>query len=243
MKSIYQLSQKAKIYRQRLNSSPDVWVLAVKIHNSGDPNRLIGGVGDIAFDQNGYAWVTNNVVQGTTLSSDFILLFKPDGSPSDGSNGYLPSPIQGGGILGQGFGITVDKNGTVWSGNFGWGGVNPSSTAPGSGSISQQTAGAVPLSVPNGYYGGTYRAQSLDTDSKNNLWIASYGNNSVCVFLGGDPKQSSCFQEPQDSNTFGLAVAQDDTVWIANTGSDSTQSSVAKFKLQAPRLARSLMYR
>ena len=232
VKSIYQLSQKAKGYRQRLNSSPDVWVLAVKIHNSGDPNRLIGGVGNIAFDQNGYAWVTNNVVQGTTLSSDFILLFKPDGSPSDGSNGYLPSPIQGGGILGQGFGITVDKNGKIWSGNFGWGGVNPSSTAPGSGSITQQTAGGVPLSVPSGYYGGTYRAQSLDTDSKNNLWIASYGNSSVCVFLGGDPKQSSCFQQPQDSNTFGLGVAQDDTVWIANTGSYSTQSSVAKFKLQ-----------
>jgi hypothetical protein len=235
-KAIYKLSRLGSAYPGALKSSPDAWVLAVKVNNSGDPNHLIGGVGNIAFDKNGYAWVTNNVVQGTPESSNFMLLFKPDGKPSDGSDGYLPSPIQGGGILGQGFGITIDQLGSIWTGNFGWGGVNPSEAAPGSGSISKQSPTGSLLSLPNGYYSGTYRAQSLDTDSKNNLWIASYGNSSVCVFLGGEPSNSQCFAEPAGSNPFGLKVARDDTIWVANTGGgigkNTVPSSVVKFTLQ-----------
>lgn len=241
-KAIYNLSRLGSAYPGALKSSPDAWVLAVKVNNSGDPNHLIGGVGNIVFDTNGYAWVTNNVVQGTPQSSDFMLLFKPDGTPSDGSDGYLPSPIQGGGILGQGFGITIDKAGSIWTGNFGWGGVNPSEAAPGSGSISKQSPTGSVLSIPNGYYSGTYRAQSLDTDSKNNLWIASYGNSSVCVFLGGDPSSSQCFAEPAGSNPFGLKVAKDDTVWVANTGGglgkNALPSSVAKFAFDGSTITR-----
>lgn len=235
-KALYRLSRKARKYSVVLRSSPDAWVLAVKVNDSGDPDRLIGGLGNIVFDKNGYAWVTNNVVQGTTGSSNFLLLFKPDGKPSDGSDGYLPSPIQGGGILGQGFGITIDQAGAVWTGNFGWGGVNPAEAKPGSGSISKQSPTGNSLSLPNGYYGGTYRAQSLDTDSKGNLWVASYGNSNVCVFLAGDPSHSICIALPTNSNPFGLKVAPDDTVWVANTGGgvgkNKVHSSVVKFALQ-----------
>lgn len=236
VKRIFKLSRLGQAYPKALKSSPDAWVIAIKVNSSGDPSRLIGGVGNIAFDKNGYAWVTNNVVQGTTQSSDFLLLLKPDGKPSDGSDGYLPSPIQGGGILGQGFGITIDQSGSIWTGNFGWGGVNPDEAAPGSGSISKQNSTGSPLSLPNGYYGGTYRVQSLDTDSKGNLWIASYGNSSVCVFVGADPSNSLCFAEPAESNPFGLKVADDDTIWVANTGGgvgkDTVPSSVTKYALQ-----------
>jgi sugar lactone lactonase YvrE len=236
VKAIYHLSRLSHRYPMALRSTPDAWILAVKVNNSGDSNRLIAGMGNIVFDKNGYAWITNNVVQGTTGSSDFLVLLKPDGKPSDGTNGYLPSPLLGGGILGQGFGITIDSSGSVWTGNFGWGGVNPSDAPPGSGSLSLQGPNGATLSQPNGYYAGTYRAQSLDTDSKGNLWIASYGNSKVCVFLAANPANSLCFTQPTDTNPFGLKVASDDTIWVANTGGglgkNAVKSSVAKFALQ-----------
>jgi hypothetical protein len=234
--SIYRLSLLSGLYLEPLMTAPDAWTLTVKVNNSGDTNRLIAGPGNIVFDRNGYAWLTNNVVQGTTGSSDFLVLLKPNGKPSDGTAGYNASPISGGGILGQGFGITIDQNGTVWSGNFGWGGVNPTLAAPGSGSISSLSPAGFPNSLPGGFYSGTYRAQSLDTDSAGNLWIASYGNSSICVFLGGNPNQSQCFAEQMNSNPFGLKVAQDGSVWISNTGYSLGQnpvpSSVAKFLLK-----------
>ena len=49
------------------------------------------------------------------------MALKPNGQPADGSNGTPLSPLTGGGILGTGFGVTIDPQGSVWFGNFGWG--------------------------------------------------------------------------------------------------------------------------
>ena len=102
--------------------------------------KLFGGPGNLVFDANGYAWITNNVNQGTTESSETMMVLKPNGQPSDGRNGTPKSPVTGGGLLGGGYGITIDQSGFVWEGNFGWGGVEPTTPGTGNGSVSEFTS-------------------------------------------------------------------------------------------------------
>jgi streptogramin lyase len=53
-------------------------------------------------------------------------------------------------------------------------------------------------------------------DPSGNIWIASFGNDSVYVFPGGDPNHAIPFQEQGGSGPFGAALAPDGTVWISN---------------------------
>lgn len=102
----------------------DAWTMAVKVNNSGSASCPFGGPANLAFDANGYAWITNNVVQGANYSSNCLMVLKPNGQPADGLNNMPLSPITGGGIYGSAFGVAIDKLGYIWSGNFGWGIVN-----------------------------------------------------------------------------------------------------------------------
>src|SRR5438105_5888697 len=107
VEAIYSLTQLANSYEPALDTMPDAWTVTVKVNDSGDdaPENLIGGLGNIVFDARGYAWVTNNVVQGTPNSSRTMMVFKPNGKPADGTNGTPVSPVTGGGLLGGGYGI------------------------------------------------------------------------------------------------------------------------------------------
>jgi hypothetical protein len=182
--NVMQISLLAKLYSYyspALKRVPDAWTITVKVNDSGDDSssQLIGGPGNMVFDADGYAWITNNVVQGTTKSSKTMILLKPNGQPSDGSNNKSRSPLTGGGLLGGGYGITIDPQGFVWEGNFGWGGDNP--TLDGNGSISKFSPSGSPISGPLGYQGGPLRAQGMVADRSGNIWIASFANDSVCV--------------------------------------------------------------
>jgi streptogramin lyase len=160
-----------------------------------------------------------------------MVVLQADGQPSDGANGTPPSPVFGGGILGQGFGITIAPDGSIWAGNFGWGHVNPSPT--GNGSVSQFTAKGVPISGPKGYQGGPVRAQGMAFDADGNIWITSYGNDRLYVFLHGDPNNSVYFPFYSGSKPFDVAVAPDGTDWVVNGGGFKGlhPGSVAQLKL------------
>ena len=227
--ALFSLSQGSALYLPTLQHIPDAWTIAVKINDSGDDTQPIGGPGNLVFDAKGYAWSTNNVVQGTTGSAQNILVFKANGQPADGSNGSPKSPVTGGGILGGGFGICIAPDGTVWEGNFGWGGINPSPTPPGSGSISRFTPSGQPLSPPDGYYGTVDRAQGLASDANGNIWIPSYGNDSVVVFPNGDPTNPVSFQEASGSHPFDISAATDGDAWVVNSGGGNVGSSIVKF--------------
>jgi hypothetical protein len=232
---IYALTLLSDLYSPALVEIPDAWTVAVKVNDSGDDSILIGGPGNLAFDDRGYAWVTNNVIQGQTISSHFVLAFKPNGEPADGGNGTPRSPLTGGGILGTGFGVMVDPFGSVWFGNFGWGdcsGCDPS--LDGNGSMSRFTLSGAPVSQPNGYQGGPLRAQGLGTDTSGNIWISSFANDSVYVFIRGNPHQSVGFHQYDGSGPFDVAVAADGTAWVSNTGGlpfGDHPRSVAKYAL------------
>ena len=234
---IYALTLLSDLYDPPLVTIPDAWTVTVKVNDSGsdEPDSLISGPGNVAFDRRGYAWVTNNTFQGTPNSSNFNLVFKPNGQPADGRNGTPRSPLLGGGVLGGGFGVTIDPRGSAWFGNFGWGmcdGCVPS--ADGNGSISRFTLSGAPVSPPNAYQGGPVRAQGLGADAEGNIWISSYENDSVYVFLRGNPHHAVSFQQYDNSGPFDVALAADGTAWVSNSGglpSGHFPRSVAKYAL------------
>ncbi len=210
--ALYTLGRSNSAYAPGLERQPDAWTLAVKVNNSGDPTRLISGMGNIEFDDEGNAWVDNNTIAGTTKSSDFIVVFQPNGKPAPFS------PVVGGGILGTGYGVAIDAVRNVWIGNFGWGGVNPGPQGTGTGSITLVSPTGVPISVPNGIDGGTDRAQGIRIDSLNNVWVASFGNDRLVVFPNGDPSRSFFFQGPPKSAPFDIGLNPDGSAWMSYSG-------------------------
>ena len=231
---LYDLTTQSSAFAHSLQDMPDAWTLTVKVNDSGNDDYLFGGPGTIAFDSRGYAWITNNVTQGTPNSSQFGVVLKPNGQPADGINGTPQSPILGGGILGGGFGVDVAPDGKIWFGNFGWGRrrvlpilrrqwqhfrVQP-----------EREANLVPL----GTQGGPLRAQAVVADHDGNIWIASFANDRVYVFLHGDPHNSICYQEPQNSAPFGIDIAPDGSAWVSNSGGlkPGGQGSIARYKLE-----------
>jgi hypothetical protein len=229
---IYALSLQIALYAPALATVPDAWTVTVKVNDSGNDSRLIGGPGNIAFDARGYAWVTNNVLQGGPYSGDFNLVFKSNGQPADGRNGTPRSPLLGGGVLGAGYGVAIDPHGSAWFGNFGWGmcaGCDPS--PGGNGSVSRFTSTGKPVSPPDAYQGGPVRAMGMASDARGNLWIASNGNDSVYVFRNGSPQRSTGFQQYAGSQPFDLQLAADSSAWVTNGGGfDGTYpSSVARY--------------
>jgi hypothetical protein len=233
---IYTLTQLSNLYAPPLIRMPDAWTVTVKVNDSGDDAVLFGGPGNLAFDSRGYAWLTNNVPQGSTYSSYFVMVLKPNGKPADGANGTPTSPLKGGGILGTGFGVTVDPYGSAWFGNFGWGKCSycdPTPYPPGNGSVSQFTPSGAPVSGPHGYHRGPFRVQGILSDGQGNIWIASFGNDSVYVFPRGEPKQSVGFYQYPGAGPFGVAIARDGSAWFSNSGGLDGRhpSSVAKYAL------------
>lgn len=234
--AIYALTKLSNSYEPALERMPDAWTVTVKVNDTGNDLHLFAGLGNLTFDSRGYAWITNNVIQRTPYSGRFLVVLKPNGKPSDGTNGKPLSPVTGGGLLGGGFGVTVDPQGSVWASNFGWGPTDCGFCFPtpdGNGSVSKFTAAGIPLSGNEGYQGGPVRVQGMVADAEGNIWIASYGNDSLYVFLGGDPNQSVPFPEYTGSQPFAIALAADGTAWVGNSGgiNGQYQSSVAKFAL------------
>jgi hypothetical protein len=119
-------------------------------------------------------------------------------------------------------------------GNFGWGSDQSGIPAQdGNGSVSQFNALGQPISGPDGYQGGAVRAQRTVSDQENNLWIASYDNNRVVVFPDGDPTRSLWVQEMDESSPFDIAIAQDGSAWVTNSGglTPDSVSSVCNYVL------------
>jgi hypothetical protein len=90
----------------------------------------------------------------------------------------------------------------------------------------------LPISGPEGYQGGPFRAQGMVADPSGNIWIASFGNDSVFVFPAGDPNHTIQFQQYGGSGPFGAALAPDGTVWISNGLVGIKPNSLAKYQLK-----------
>jgi hypothetical protein len=232
---IFALTVLIEVYSPALVQVPDAWTIVVKVNDSGSdaPAYFFGGPGNLVFDANGYAWVTNNVTQGTPYSGQFSIVLKPDGKPADGKGGTPKSPLVGGGILGPGFGVDIAPNGNVWIGNFGWGGDDYNPSPDGNGSVSVFSKHGKPLSGALGIQGGVDRAQGVAADADGNIWICSVGNDRVVVFLKGDPNRSIYFPLLKGSAPFDVQIAADGTAWVSISGGfdPTSPSHIARFRL------------
>jgi hypothetical protein len=241
---IHRASRDLEVYRPSLERQPDAWTLAVKVNRTGGHGKrsMFGGPANIAFDRNGYAWIANNVYQGTPNSCDFSVVLRPDGSPADGTGGEPVSPVVGGGVVGPGWGIDIDRRGHVWVGSFGWG---PKDTFPTEGIASEFDASGKPLSG-DGYLAGLQRVQTIAADAENNVWMASFGDDTVTVYPRGDPEQAVSYPAPHSretapgSCTFGIAINPDGTAWVSYCGGlgwpQANPGHVARFRLEGGRL-------
>jgi hypothetical protein len=233
--AIHSLAQTLSVYEPALQQQPDAWTLVVKVNDTGSDDSLFGGPGNLSFDADGYAWITNNVVQGTPDSSLFNVVLKPNGQPADGRNGTPKSPLFGGGILGAGFGVNIAPNGKVWMGNFGWGSQDYIPSPDGNGSVTEFSKNGQPLSGSAGIQAGVDRAQGIAADKGGNVWICSFGNDRVVVFPKGNPSRAVFFQEASGSGPFDIQIGSDGTAWVTNSGGligPNDKSQVARFALQ-----------
>ena len=231
VRRIDRLTQLRHVYLPALQGTPDNWSIAVKVNDTGDDHYPFGGPGNLALDERGYAWVTNNVVQGTPTSTTAVAVLQPNGKPADGTDGAPSSPLTGAGIYGAGFGVAIDADGNGWFGNFGWGGEDY--WPPPGASLSRFSPSGAPLSA-SGEGGAVDRAQGMTTDDQGNVWVTSFGSSSVFVFPGGDPDAGLRFQGYDGSQPFDVAIAPDGAAWVTNSGGllGEFPSSVARFTFE-----------
>ena len=224
---------------------PNQWTLTLKFNRTGAKNFIFGGPGYIDFDHKGRAWIANNVRQGTDHSATFGVVLRSNGRPAKFS------PLTGGGLLGAGFGVSVDRQcKTAAFGNFGWGSTDNN---PQDGSVSLFKTDGQVLSPPNGNTeGGFKRAQGIYYDCQGNLWITGWGsqtplgppsestfdfesaNSSITVYLGGDPQQAVSYQfDNPYFGTFDVVVDDEGRAYVSNAGSleQNVNSSVYCFRL------------
>jgi len=140
-------------YQPALTVAPETWALALKYVGNG---REFDGPGAMAFDERGDVWVTNNYTFRSnhlvpTCGSDMLLKLTATGVDAPGA------PYRGkqGGLDGAGFGITLDLDGDVWVGNFGFAGSTcPDKLLPPANSVSLFSPKGEPLSPRTGFTQG-----------------------------------------------------------------------------------------
>ncbi|MGW3181842.1 NHL repeat-containing protein [Kitasatospora sp. NPDC001119] len=218
---LFALAATAPRYRPALPAAPEAWTVALRYDGNG---HELDGPGNIAFDADGNAWVSNNYRYGAdptvpVCGGDTVLKFTPDGRDAPGA------PYRGGGLYGAGFGVTVDARGSAWVANFGFQGHGcPIDPAPLERSLSQFAPDGTPLSPPEGWRAdGIVQPQGLAADRSGTVWAAGCGADSVTRVPDGDATRAREVPTPALHKPFGAAVDPAGRLWVSGNGSDSVQ--------------------
>jgi hypothetical protein len=206
--------RKPKVYGPRLGKAPSSWVLSLK-HTDGGYD----GPGRMAFDAHGNIWVSNNFQPPGTDAGLGVISLDPTGQARNGS------PVTGGGIQGNWWGIAIDRSNRVWLSNFT--GNDPNEfTSPdfkGGNATSLFTSDAQALSPATGFQQGPLQApQGIAVDQRGNVWIANHGNATVTEYPGGDPDAARVFSGGGLHNPFAVAVDGSGNVWVDNGSLDAS---------------------
>ncbi|MFJ4794157.1 NHL repeat-containing protein [Kitasatospora purpeofusca] len=219
--ALFALAQTSRSYLPALPAAPAAWTVALRYDGNG---HEIDGPGNIAFDADGNAWVTNNYRYGAdptvpVCGGRTVLKLTPTGHDAPGA------PYRGGGLYGAGFGITLDARGTAWAGNFGFQGTGcPIDPAPLERSLSQFAPDGTPLSPPEGWrQGGIAQPQGMATDRAGTVWVANCGGGSVTRIPDGDAGRAREVPTPALRKPFDTAVDPVGRLWVTGNGNDTVQ--------------------
>ena len=111
---LYSLSKNITTYKPEKNTDRGLEDWSIVLIHTGN-GKEISGPGQIAFDEKGNLYVTNNFIPGTPSPGLGLTALTPKGDD------LFSEPLTGGGIYGAGFGIGFAPNGHLWVGNFGFG--------------------------------------------------------------------------------------------------------------------------
>ena len=232
---LYEYSRNSQVYEPTPDSAPDNWTLALRYEGN---SQKLDGPGNIAFDGEGNAWVANNYTYsldplGHVCGDDHLLKFTPTGEDFPGA------PYQGGGLYGAGFGITLDHNGDVWVGNFGFTGTE-CPVPPGGNdnqellwnSVSKFSSDGNAISpdgdltvnpvIPGGYLSDEdARPQGMVSDKKGNVWVANCESASITKFVNGNPKQRKIYSNFGLDKPFDIAIDPMGNAWVTSNDNHS----------------------
>jgi streptogramin lyase len=204
--------RKARAYRPTLAVAPSSWVLTLK-----HTDAQYDGPGRMAFDSGGNIWVTNNFQPPGTAAGPYAIALDPTGRPRS------ITPVRGGGILGNWWGIAIDRMDRVWLSNFT--GDDPaefySPDFKGGNAASLFTADGQAV-YANGVTAGNLQApQGIAVDQSENVWIANHGGNSVTMYPDGDPNQARVISGGGLFKPFTVAIDAQGNAWVDNGAIDA----------------------
>jgi streptogramin lyase len=212
-----------KRYRQvahipYLNFAPSAWTLSLVYSGGG-----YSGVGGIAIDGEGNMWANDNFLVGsqTTIFAQFgggVSKFAPNGKPlSPMITGFL-----GGGVDSAGWGIAISADDKVWVTSLTGSNI----------SVFDRKTGQ-PLSPETGYDFGRKlgQMQGVIVTPSGDLWAVDNGHSQIVYLPQGDASKGRILgrtvnDKPVDGALqvkapFGLAIDQQDRIWVANSGSNT----------------------
>lgn len=211
-----------QVYAPALGSAPDAWTLALRYVGNG---HELDGPGNLAFDAEGNAWVTNNYQfdpdpRASVCGDTKVVKLTPTGQDAPGA------PYRGGGLYGAGFGITVDPAGRAWIANFGFQGsqcpLDPSRLYR---SVSEFGPRGTALSPRFGWrFGGIVQPQGTVSDRRGDIWIANCGGRDVVEYPHGRPELARTVTPPAILplvKPFDIAVDPWGRKWVTDNGGDS----------------------
>lgn len=230
---IFALSQASPAHYLGLTARPTNWLLFLKVtggtYSDQTPSNLVSGVGNIAFDALGYAWANDNYepqYPGQPACAGLRLIkFAPSAQVVPGA------PYFGGGLSGAGFGITLDLEGNIWTGNFGFQDppcIGTPQEAPHN-SVSVFQPDGTPISPSTGFTQGNISwPQGTSSDRAGNIWVANCGNDTVTKIPNGDPSQAINIPlgtlapgALPNLKPFGTVVDLDGNVWVTTNKGNS----------------------
>ncbi|MER7755290.1 NHL repeat-containing protein [Kitasatospora sp. NPDC097643] len=219
--ALFALAATTPSYRPALPAAPDAWTVALRYDGNG---HELDGPGNLAFDADGNVWVSNNYRFGADPTEPVcggraVLKFTPTGQDAPGA------PYGGGGLYGAGFGITVDRHGDAWVGNFGFQGSGcPLDASRFYRSVSQFAPDGAALSPRDGWrQGGIVQPQGMAADRSGTVWVANCGGRSVTRIPDGDASRAREIAAPGLQKPFGAAVDPAGRLWVSGNGSDNVQ--------------------
>ena len=228
---VFGLSLLTPAHQPALPARPTSWLIFLKItggfYSTQNSDNLMSGPGNFAIDGRGNVWITDNYMPEPrghfSCAGRRLIELLPSGATHPGA------PFFGGGLSGAGFGITLDPDGLVWVGNFGFQDP-PCANLPDaatSDSVSVFTPSGVPLTGPRGFTGGGISfPQGMGADPQGSVWVADCGDDSITRIPHHDRRAAASIPLTPAVpggrvKPFGLAVGARGEVWASGNDADS----------------------